>query len=479
MSRKEEQGPGVAAVDLVDRLAAHRTLAGAPRAELAWLAEHGRLAHYVAGGVVTSSRGAVDGLYLVLSGRLSITVNRGAGPRKAMEWREGDVTGLLPYSRLTFTPGDVVAEESTEVLIVDARDLRELTRECHDVTSRLVHVMLDRARHFTSTDLHDEKMLSLGRLAAGLAHELNNPASALVRGAKDLTGRLMDVERASRALGASVPAPQLALVDRVTGICLSSVVSTVRSPIEQVDREDALYQWLEAHGADVSAAPPLAESAVTFEDLDALAGALGPDALDAALRSVAATCVMRRLGSEMEIAALRIHGLVSAIKGFTYMDHATVPSPVDVAQGLTDTLAVLSGKARARSAHVTVHVDPDLPRVDGYGGELNQVWSNLIDNALDAVPAEGRVDILAARDGASVVVRVIDSGHGIPADIRERIFDPFFTTKPLGQGTGLGLDLVQRLVRRHDGAVDVDSRPGRTEFRVTLPAGATPQSGKR
>jgi signal transduction histidine kinase len=322
-------------------------------------------------------------------------------------------------------------------------------------------------------------MLSLGRLAAGLAHELNNPASALVRGAKDLTGRLMDVERASRALGASVPAPQLALVDRVTGICLSSVVSTVRSPIEQVDREDALYQWLEAHGADVSAAPPLAESAVTFEDLDALAGALGPDALDAALRAVAATCVMRRLGSEMEIAALRIHGLVSAIKGFTYMDHATVPSPVDVAQGLTDTLAVLSGKARARSAHVTVHVDPDLPRVDGYGGELNQVWSNLIDNALDAVPAEGRVDILAARDGASVVVRVIDSGHGIPADIRERIFDPFFTTKPLGQGTGLGLDLVQRLVRRHDGAVDVDSRPGRTEFRVTLPAGATPQSGKR
>ena len=458
--------------DLVDRLATHRTLTGAPRHQLAWLAAHGRVAGYEKGAVITSSTAPVDGLYVVLSGRLSIHVNRGSGPRKVMEWREGDVTGLLPFSRLTRTPGDVVAEEPTEVLIVPADSLRELTRECYDVTSLLVHVMVDRARHFTSSDLQDEKMISLGRLAAGLAHELNNPAAALVRSAKEMTGRLAAMERASRQLGVSVPAEQLVLVDRFTDTCLSSIVNTESSPIARMDREDEFSRWLDAHGADVSVAEPLAESALTFEDLEALASTLAPAALDAALGAAAAACIVRRLASEMEVAADRIHGLVSAVKGFTYMDQAVAPAPVDVAQGLTDTLAVLRAKARAKSAVVTIQVEPDLPRVEGYGGELNQVWANLIDNALDAVPEGGRVDVMAARDADSLVVRVIDSGPGIPSNVRPRIFDPFFTTKPVGRGTGLGLDLVRRLIRRHHGTIDVDSRPGRTEFRVTLPVPA-------
>ena len=461
--------------DLVDRLAAHRTLAGAPRPELAWLAAHGRLASYEQGAALTSRTGPVVGLYVVLSGRLSIHVNRGSGPRKVMEWREGDVTGLLPFSRLTRPPGDVVAEEPTEVFVVPADNLREMTRECHDVTMLLVHVMVDRARHFTSSELQDEKMISLGRLAAGLAHELNNPAAALVRSAKEMTGRLAGMEKASRRLGASVPVEQLVLIDRVTDTCVSSVVNIESSPIARMDREDALIRWLEAHGTDVSVAEPLAESALTISDLEALAGTLSPGALDAALAAAAAACIVGRLASEMEVAAGRIHGLVSAVKGFTYMDQAVAPAPVDVSQGLTDTLAVLRAKARAKPAVVTIRVEPDLPRVDGYGGELNQVWANLIDNALDAVPADGRVEVVAAREADWLVVRVIDSGPGIPPDVRPRIFDPFFTTKPVGQGTGLGLDLVRRLIRRHHGTIDLDSRPGRTEFRVSLPLRPAPR----
>jgi signal transduction histidine kinase len=155
------------------------------------------------------------------------------------------------------------------------------------------------------------------------------------------------------------------------------------------------------------------------------------------------------------------------VKGFTYMDQATMPKPVDLSKGLTDTLAVLNGKARGRSVAVSVEVEADLPRISGYGGELNQVWANLIDNALDV--AKQDVSITARRQGDSVLVRVVDDGPGVPAEIRERIFDPFFTTKAVGQGTGLGLDIARRIVRHHRGEIAVQSVPGRTEFTVTLP----------
>jgi signal transduction histidine kinase len=160
---------------------------------------------------------------------------------------------------------------------------------------------------------------------------------------------------------------------------------------------------------------------------------------------------------------------VAAIKGFTEMDRASVPEPVDISRGLTNTLTVLRSKAKRKSVGVTVNVAADLPLVNGFGSELNQVWANLIDNALDAIADAGHVQVMAAREGPCVVVRVIDDGPGVPSEIRDRIFDPFFTTKPVGEGTGLGLDIVRRLVQRHNGQIELDSRPGRTEFRVSLP----------
>src|SRR5262249_55103688 len=149
------------------------------------------------------------------------------------------------------------------------------------------------------------------------------------------------------------------------------------------------------------------------------------------------------------------------------MDQATMPKPVDVAQGLADTLAVLNAKARDRSVAMSLEVEADLPRIQGFGGELNQVWANLVDNALDA--AKSRVAVAAGHHGDSVFVRVVDDGAGLPPEIRERIFDPFFTTKPVGQGAGLGVDIARRLVLRHRGEIEVDCRPGRTQFSVTLP----------
>jgi len=208
---------------------------------------------------------------------------------------------------------------------------------------------------------------------------------------------------------------------------------------------------------------------VTFEALDALAGTVQGPSLEAVLRWAAAGCSVRSLASEIQEAAMRISGLVMAIKGFTHMDQAMVAEPVDLGPSLSNTVTVLRAKARQKSVEVAIAMEAGLPLVRGFAGELNQVWGNLIDNALDAVQDGAHIQVKASREGRRVVVRVVDDGPGIPEKILSRIFDPFFTTKPLGQGTGLGLDIVRRLVRHNDGTIDVDSRPGRTEFRVALP----------
>jgi signal transduction histidine kinase len=454
---------------ILDRLAAHRLLAGAPPDQLAWLAARGHLVKLEAEGVLSAKGNAVLGLYIILSGHLSIYVDRGAGPHKAMEWRGGDVSGVLPYSRLAGSPGDVKAEEPTEIFVIPRKDIPALIRECYELTAIFVHVMVDRARQFTSSDLHEEKMSSLGKLAAGLAHELNNPASAVARSAKGLRLGLSELEAASRALGAArLFEAQQAAVDRARNLCQLAAGTTFgRSPIELADREDALAEWLSRHGADVTAAEALAESAVTLNALDELARALDREALRATLPWLIAGCGTYRLASEIEASASKIHNLVAAVKGFTYMDQATMPKPVDVGRGLADTLAVLNAKARGKSVSVNLDASADLPRIPGFGGELNQVWANLVDNALDA--ARSNVAVTAERRGGSVLVRVVDDGPGLPPEIKERIFDPFFTTKPVGQGTGLGLDIARRIVRKHQGEIEVDSRPGHTEFRVTLP----------
>ena len=459
---------------LLDRLAQHRLIGRAPRAELEWLIAHGQLRRYDAGDYIVRGGQKVDetglGLEIVLTGHFAIHVDRGAGPRKVMEWHGGDVTGVLPFSRMTASPGDSIADEPTETLSIAAAHLPQLVRDCPVITGICVHVMVDRARVFNSSDWQDEKMVSLGKLAAGLAHELNNPASAAARSARLLADRMAEADRAARALGvARLSEAQLAAVDRVRNACQDAAAMVSLSPLERADREDEIADWLLEHGADTSAVAALAETAVSIEALDALAREIHGDELDAALDWVAAGCAVRTLASEIEKAASRIYDLVAAVKGFTHMDRAPVPELVDLERGLRDTLMVLGSKARAKSVSVSIDVAPDLPRVRAIGGELNQVWSNLIDNALDAVGPGGRVTVTARREGRFVVVRVIDDGPGIPPEIRSRIFDPFFTTKEPGKGTGMGLEIARRVLRGHEGDIEVESRPGRTEFRASMP----------
>ena len=455
---------------LLTRLAQHRALSTAPANEHVWLAEHGVMKVLAVGDVITRKGEQATALTIVLSGHLVIRVDRGAGAHKIFEWRAGDVGGAMPYSRGASPPADAVAEAPTEVLEIAREQFPELIRECPVVTAILVHAMVDRARQFKSSDLRDEKLLSLGKLAAGLAHELNNPASAAVRSAKMLTEGIGAAEAAARRLGAArLTDAQLAAIDAAQEVCLRPDARVSYSAIARADREDVFAAWLAAHGVSERCAVLLAETALTLDALDTLAATVGHDALDAALQWIAAGCQVRALASHIETSASRISDLVGAVKGFTFMDQAPTPGPVDIRRGIIDTFTMLGAKARAKSVEVSVQLAVDLPRAHGVGAELNQVWMNLLDNALDAVAVGGRVEVTASEAPGRVLVRIVDDGPGIPAAIQGRIFDPFFTTKGVGKGTGLGLDIVRRLVQQHEGEIEVESRPGRTEFRVSLP----------
>jgi signal transduction histidine kinase len=469
---------GIAA--LVDRLATHRTLGEAPRRELEWLAAHGEFRRYGTGDLLSKRGEFPDLMIILLSGGGAVYIDRGGGRRKWMEWQAGDVTGVLPFSRMNTTVGEPVIERPTDALVLHRAQLPEMIRECPAATAAMVHTMLDRVRHFSSTDWQDDKMMSLGRLAAGLSHEINNPASAASRSAKLLDDALTEMDEAASALLGKglnhVQRAQLEALRRhgstVRGGTQVSPLSPLSplSPIDRADREDEIAAWLDEHRVSSHVAAALVDAGISVDQLETLARTMPADCLDPAVRWIAASHASRSLATDVERATTRIYELVSAVKRFTYMDRPTVAEPSSIAQALADTVAVLGAKAKSKSVTVTLDVPADLPLVRVFGGELNQVWSNLIENALDAVAEGGKVAVNARAEKENVVVRVIDDGCGIVGDDKHRIFDPFFTTKPVGQGTGLGLDIARRIVRRHDGQIEFDSEPGHTEFRVILPA---------
>jgi signal transduction histidine kinase len=453
---------------IADGLAALPVLESVPRKEIEWLLARGEVRTYRVDEVIRTVGDTIDEMNILLEGRVAMHMPRGDAWRKVIEVGAGYVAGAVPYSRMRTTPGRLVVEEETRLLALHRNHFQAMVSECPAITTVLVRRMLDRARDFRTIEMHDERLLALGKLASGLAHELNNPASGASSSARSLAALLDQAERSSRALAAArLSDAQLEAFDAIRTRCASA--APVRGPLEAADREDDFTDWLERHGLDASAAVTLAGTDVRLATLDALEDALPGESLGVVITWITCGLAAREAADQIQSATARIHDLVAAVKGFTFMDREGVPDDVDIGQGLADTIAMLESKARAKSVEIRIETSDDLPHVHGFGSEINEVWERLIDNAIDATATGGSVTITAGRRDDSVVVRVADDGPGIPAENRARVFDPFFTTKPVGQGAGLGLHQARRIVHRHNGDIDFTSRPGRTVFRVRLP----------
>ena len=458
--------------DLAASLSSLPLFAQVPPAELEWLVARGEVRRFDAGAVAMEIGSPLHEMWIVLEGRFTLLVPRGASWRKFYEAGRGFVAGTMPYSRVRTVAGRVVVEEDVAVLVLNESQFPDVVRQCPELTEALVHNMIDRARDYRTAQLQDERMQSLGRLAAGLAHELNNPASGASSHARSLVPLLDELQAASTAMArAHLTDEQLERIDALRATCTGMAPS--RSPLEAADREEELSDWLMLHQIDAASASPLASSDVSLAALDGLAAALPAETLRVAIRWVASDAAARQVAAQISTATARIHHLVRSVKGFTFMDREGVPENVDIARGLADTVAMLENKSRSKSVRMRIETADDLPMVHGIGSELNQVWEKLIENAIDAVAPQGTVTVTAARRGDSVVVRVMDDGPGVPEEHRARIFDPFFTTKPVGSGAGLGLDIARRFAHLNHGDVDFTSQPGHTVFRVQMPvAGA-------
>jgi signal transduction histidine kinase len=456
----------------VERLASLPALADIPREQLEWLVEHGQVHHFEDGATIRAND--TDriglGLFVVISGRFSVRVHQNGVEREVREVTAGRITGYLPYSRITTPRGFLVADGPVELLAIRREDIKELARECYEFTAACVHEMLDRVRVFKADDKHQEKMAALGRLSAGLAHELNNPTSAVARAAGELETTGTELVAASRALGAAGLEGESMMALESLAVAVRRTRKEPPSPLERADLEDRILEWLEDHGVDPELAYPLAEHGLAVEDLATAATKLSADRLAVVLRFVAVEAAVRGLTADIAAAAERIHSLVAAVKKHTHMDRGSALEPIVIGDHLRDAVTLMGSKASEKGVALELRTLDDLPAVEGSVADLNQVWMHLIDNAIDA--ATGSVGITVdVNQGHDIVVRVVDDGPGIPDPDRERVFEPFFTTKDVGEGRGLGLDVVRTVVRGHKGTVDLTSRPGRTEFRVTLPAG--------
>jgi signal transduction histidine kinase len=446
-------------------------LADQPEGDLAWLASVTD-EMVVEPGAMPFRRGdPADAMTLVLSGRFQIFTLQG-GHRVLWDTvGAGEATGLLPFSRMETYAGEGVAVETTRLGRVPKACFPELVHRMPDVATRLVGIMTDRVRESGRTEQQREKMVSLGKLSAGLAHELNNPAAAIRRSVADLRARLEHMPPlVSRLAGRGLSPDQL---DAARGALLSCSAPTpgTLTTVERAEREDALADWLEGHAVPHAyvVAEAFADEGVSPETLDHFADQIPADALPDVLLWTEKVLSADRLLGQIESAAGRISGLVASVKSYTHMDGAQGRQAVDVHEGLDSTLTMLGHAVRARDVHVRRTYGDDVPPVMAYPGEINQVWTNLLDNALDAAPDGGHLDVTTHREGGLVCVHVVDDGPGIPDDVQARIFEPFFTTKEPGKGTGLGLDIARRIVTQHQGRITVRSRPGRTDFEVCLP----------
>jgi len=444
-----------------------------PEDQIAWFLSNSQEMNLKAGDVYSRQGDPADAMFVILEGQLQGRGELG-GETFVFSLEPGDVTGVLPFSRMKQFTVNGRAETDSRALRFPASLFPELVQKMPELTKRLVGLMSDRIREATRLEQQRDRLASLGKLSAGLAHELNNPASAAKRAASQLRDILKKIRDASLELGRRdlTPAQKSEIEKLEASFIQQDVVPPDALTIS--DLEDQIDSLLRSHGQNDLwlLAAALARRNIKPDVLESLFANLDGSTARAALVRIAASAEIASLVHEIESSTSRISDLVGAIKEYTHMDQAPVQN-VDIVRGLETTLTILNHKLKQG---VTVHRDyqrvPLL--VNSFGSELNQVWTNIIDNAIDAMGGKGDLRVRTYRESNCVVVEIGDNGPGISPEVEAHIFEPFFTTKAVGEGTGLGLDTVQRIVKKHQGNIQVSSKPGDTRFQVWLPLAGAP-----
>jgi signal transduction histidine kinase len=383
----------------------------------------------------------------------------------------GQVTGMLPFSRLTVFPASFHAFGPTRLVRFPKDRFPEMMERIPQLTPRLVGVLADRIREVSRVDQQRDKLMALGKLSAGLAHELNNPASAARRAAEGLRQCMRDLRAANAKLdGLGLSPEQRSFLAEFEDQVIEKLTSAPSlDSLVQSDLEDELIAWLQQHEIPQASgfATGLVEANVERDALERLFRKFDARVVHDVLARIVAAVNAERLTREIEATTGRISELVRAVKEYSYMDQLP-EQEIDIHRGIENTLTMLKFRLK-KGVIVRREYDQKLPQIFAHGSELNQVWTNLIDNAIDAMGGKGELRIRTSLELDRVLVEIIDSGPGISEEAKAHIFEPFFTTKEVGEGTGLGLDTVYRIVQSHHGEVRVDSKPGVTDFQVRLP----------
>jgi signal transduction histidine kinase len=413
-----------------------------------------------------------DALFVLIDGELQVSKRSGGHDVKVDVRLAGAVIGEM--SLVDNAPRSASVRGLTEShLLKVSKDVFERTLATSPAAAlATLHTVVTRLRQNEALLHEKEKMAGLGTLAAGLAHELNNPAAAVRRAVAQLRELLSKWQQAMSALDRlELDEHQREHVDELRQEMAQRAAKAVDlDPVSRSDREGEVESWLEQHG--VAEPWEIAPTLVTFgwqvSDLDHLAEHFDEKALSTIAQSLGLGSAVFALLAEVGTGSERISEIVKAVKSYSYLDRAPVQE-VDVHEGLDNTVVILRHKLSKTSITVSRDYAPDLPRIEAFAGELNQVWTNILDNAIDALGQQGDIKIHAFKDGDQVVVELADNGPGIPGEIQSRVFEPFFTTKAPGVGTGLGLNIAYNVVHKHYGEIRLKSKPGETCFQVRLP----------
>ncbi|RSK48078.1 sensor histidine kinase [Hymenobacter rigui] len=445
------------------------TFAGLPPETLDWLLANGEQRCFEPGEIVARPGDEAEYMMAILAGGLQFYTLHNGNREPAFRIETGQVSGVLPYSRLRVIRGESVAVGETWLYMLHRSKFPELEQTSPELVQRLVSLMSDRARQEARAQERDDKLRALGKLSAGLAHELNNPAAAIMRASERLNCNLQARPGLLQELVRHCPSPE-ALAE-LTRLAAAPVTPTFSSALDRADAEDELSNWLEDQGVPdgYQLAAGLLDAGITLPVLTAALAAWAAEARPAALAWLEGQLTGLRLVHDVQEAGSRITTLVTNVKTYSHMDRGQDFAPLDIHTGLESTLNMLGYSLRAKNLRVVREYASDLPQVRGQVSSLNQVWTNLLDNAIDALPGGGEITLRTRREDDFVRVFIIDNGPGIPPEVLPRILEPFFTTKPAGEGSGLGLDIALRIVEQHGGHLEIQSEPGHTEFGVWLP----------